>query len=85
LIGLWEAFIVARQRGHPIYYLFFPRAPRSLVKPTERCVAEAGNVDLFRFWLNREIDPAPEKAAQYGRRRTLAGSSMGPRPSGNRP
>jgi hypothetical protein len=43
----------------------------TLVKPWDRRVASGGNVDWFRFWLLDEVDPTPEKEAQYARWREL--------------
>lgn len=49
----------------------FPFAPHIKVEPRQKLAAYERNLDWFRFWLKGEIDPDPEKAAQYLRWRRL--------------
>lgn len=50
----------------------FPFAPHIKVEPRQKLAAYQRNLDWFRFWLNGEIDPDPQKAAQYERWSKLA-------------
>jgi len=45
----------------------FPLAPHVKAEPRQKLAASQRNLDWFRFWLKGEIDPDPEKAAQYQR------------------
>jgi hypothetical protein len=42
-----------------------------LVDPTMRLIAQGGNIDWFRFWLQGYEDSDPAKQAQYVRWRIL--------------
>lgn len=45
----------------------FPLAPHIKVEPRQKQAAYSRNLDWFRYWLTEEIDPDPDKAAQYAR------------------
>jgi dipeptidyl aminopeptidase/acylaminoacyl peptidase len=71
LLNDWEWFVLLKRMGKPAELVLIEDGTHTLVKPWDRMVASGGNVDWFRFWLLDEVDPAPEKEAQYARWREL--------------
>lgn len=71
LLNNWEWFAVLRHLGRPVELVWLPNAEHAPVKPSERMIAQQGDVDWFCFWLKDEEDPDPAKQAQYARWREL--------------
>lgn len=55
----------------PVEAYVFPQEPHIKVQPRHKLAVYQRNLDWFRFWLQGVEDPAPEKAAQYGRWRAM--------------
>lgn len=55
----------------PVELFAFPDEPHIKTQPQHRAAVYERNVDWFRFWLLGVEDPAPHKAAQFGRWRAL--------------
>lgn len=49
----------------------FPLAPHIKVAPRQKFAAYVRNLDWFRYWLQNQVDPDPEKAGQYARWESL--------------
>ncbi len=71
LMGDWEMFAGLHFLGKPVDLIYLPDATHDPTKPSERLVAQQGNVDWFCFWLKNEKDPDPNKQDQYARWETL--------------
>jgi dipeptidyl aminopeptidase/acylaminoacyl peptidase len=71
VLALWEWFAALTLQGKPVDFIEIPDAKHQIVKPWERRIAQQALVDWFRFWLQGQEDPAPEKRDQYGRWRKL--------------
>jgi dipeptidyl aminopeptidase/acylaminoacyl peptidase len=71
LLNDWEWFVLLKRMDKPAELVLIEDGTHTLVKPWDRRVASGGNVDWFRFWLLDEVDPTPEKEAQYARWREL--------------
>lgn len=67
----WDMYVLLKRHHRPVEMIHFPLAAHQLVRPSYQYMSEQGNVDWFAFWLKKEIDPDPAKAAQYERWREL--------------
>jgi dipeptidyl aminopeptidase/acylaminoacyl peptidase len=67
ILSFWEWFALLSDMQRPVELAYIPDAPHIIVKPQDKRVAQEGLVDWFRFWLKGEVDPNPEKHAQYVR------------------
>lgn len=76
LVENWEFYAAMRLQGKPVELLYYPDGSHSLIKPKERLTSQQGSVDWFRYWLNDEIDPEPEKKEQYKRWRAMRERSI---------
>ncbi len=65
LINMWEAYAVLRYSTHAVDFIYFPTGRHSLVMPLDRLRSQGGNLDWFRFWLQRCMDSSPDKASTY--------------------
>ena len=71
IINEWEFFSGLRRMSRPVELVVLKEGDHVLHRPSERRIAQQGNVDWFRFWLMEEEDPDPAKAQQYDRWRKL--------------
>lgn len=71
LILEWAWFAGLSRLDKPVEMVYLPEADHIIVRPWERLVAQQGNVDWFRFWLQGEEDPDPAKSDQYSRWREM--------------
>jgi hypothetical protein len=71
----WEWFSGLKLLRKPVEMMVLPaktgRGAHLLKQPWQRMVAQQGNVDWFRFWMQGQEDPDPSKGNQYGRWREL--------------
>lgn len=67
VLGEWETYSSLRQQHKPVDLVEIPNGQHILQKPRERYASEQGNVDWFRFWLQRYERPTREAAEQYKR------------------
>ncbi len=67
LVGFWDWYSGLSLLKKPVDFVYLPRAPHLLVKPSERLISEQGNVDWFCFWLKGEEDLDPQRREQYKR------------------
>jgi dipeptidyl aminopeptidase/acylaminoacyl peptidase len=67
----WEPFTLLRSLRKAAEMIYLPDGDHVLVKPWNRYTSQQGNVDWFRFWLQRYEDPDPSKRDQYIRWRQL--------------
>jgi len=68
MMGRWELFSRLRQLGKPVEFYVIPdlaHGTHGLQNPTQILALQERTLDWWRFWLKREEDPAPGKAAQY--------------------
>jgi dipeptidyl aminopeptidase/acylaminoacyl peptidase len=75
-----EYYIPLVRAGAPIEMYVFPDEPHVKIQPRHKLAVYERNLDWFRFWLQGYEDPAPEKAEQYVRWRTLRTRSCERRP-----
>ncbi|BEV10598.1 Atxe2 family lasso peptide isopeptidase [Asticcacaulis sp. DW145] len=66
-LGALEAFSALKSARKPVEMYVFPDEHHAKWQPAHRKAIYDRNIDWFRFWLKDEVDPAPEKAAQYQR------------------
>jgi dipeptidyl aminopeptidase/acylaminoacyl peptidase len=63
----------------PVEMYAYPDEAHLKIQPRHRYAVYRRNLDWFRYWLQGEVDPDPEKAEQYRRweamRRRQAGSA----------
>ena len=71
LLVVWEPYAELRALNRPVDLLMLPGGTHVLSNPAGRLASQGGTVDWFRFWLQQQEDPAPEKQAQYVRWRQL--------------
>ena len=69
-----HARLIAARKGE---LHIFPLAPHIKVAPRQKLAAYARNLDWFRYWLQRHVDPDPAKAGQYARWASLAPARRG--------
>jgi dipeptidyl aminopeptidase/acylaminoacyl peptidase len=67
LLGEWEIYSSLMLQGKPVDLIYFPEGQHIHQRPLERLASQQGNVDWFRFWLQRYEDPDPAKSDQYRR------------------
>lgn len=70
LLGL-EAFTALREQGKPVELYVLPDEYHVRIQPRHRLAEYQRDIDWFRFWLQGEEDPSPDKSSQYARWRTL--------------
>jgi dipeptidyl aminopeptidase/acylaminoacyl peptidase len=64
----------------PVELHVFPQERHILAQPRHRLAAYTRNLDWFRYWLQNQIDPAPDKAEQYRRWSSMAKAHRSGRP-----
>ena len=67
LLAEWEIYSSLRLQRKPVDLVYIPNAQHILQQPQDRYASQQGNVDWFRFWLQRYEDPDPSKSEQYRR------------------
>jgi dipeptidyl aminopeptidase/acylaminoacyl peptidase len=65
LLANWEWFAGLKHLGKPVEFVWIPNAGHVPMLPTDRLLAQEGDVDWFDFWLNGFEDPNPLKREQY--------------------
>jgi dipeptidyl aminopeptidase/acylaminoacyl peptidase len=63
----------------PLEIYVFPDEGHNFMQPQHTAVAMERNLDWFKFWLLGEVDPLPEKAAQYRRWNSLKNAQQAAR------
>lgn len=71
----WDVYALLRRYGRAVEYVFYPDGYHVLVKPWEQQTSQEGAIDWYVFWLLGLEDPAPSKASQYARWRSMAHNS----------
>jgi hypothetical protein len=71
VLSEWETYSLLWTQAKPVDLIYYPLGQHILQRPLERLASEQGNVDWFRFWLNRDEDPDPAKTQEYARWRHL--------------
>jgi dipeptidyl aminopeptidase/acylaminoacyl peptidase len=64
---MWEPYALLEEMHKPVDLIVLNTQEHVLEDPTMRLVAQTGNVDWFRFWLQGYEDPDPAKQSQYAR------------------
>lgn len=67
LISIWGMYAPLLDQGKPVELQYIRGGEHNIRKPLELLAHQEMLVDWFDFWLNGHEDPAPGKAAQYGR------------------
>ena len=67
VLGEWEWFTLLSRMNKPADMVVLEDGSHQLTKPWDRMVAQEGNEEWFRFWLQGEENPNPEKSGQYQR------------------
>jgi dipeptidyl aminopeptidase/acylaminoacyl peptidase len=67
VLAEWEIYSSLLQQGKPVDLIYIPKAQHILQEPQQRLASQQGNVDWFRYWLQKYEDPDPEKRDQYRR------------------
>src|SRR5258708_707918 len=67
LLGEWEWFSALRRLDRPVQLVYLQDSDHVSQRPSYRLASQAGNVDLFGFWLKDEIVSGPAQAEQYKR------------------
>jgi len=65
LLANWEWFAGLNYLGKPVEFTWIPNAGHVPTLPSDRLLAEEGDVDWFDFWLNGQEDSNPVKREQY--------------------
>ena len=68
---MWEPYALLEAMHKPVDLIVLNTREHVLEDPVMRLVAQTGNVDWFRFWLQGYEDPDPAKKSQYARWREL--------------
>jgi hypothetical protein len=68
---MWEPYALLEAMHKPVDLIVLNTREHVLADPAMRLIAQTGNVDWFRFWLQGYEDPDPAKEAQYKRWRQL--------------
>ena len=71
VVEMWEPYALLEAMHKPVDLIVLNTGEHILVDPTMRLLAQGGNIDWFRFWLQGYEDPDPAKAEQYARWREL--------------
>jgi hypothetical protein len=67
----WEPYAALRYLQKPVDLVMLQSGTHVMTNPTQRIALETTNVDWFRFWLQGDEDPNPDKVAEYTRWKTL--------------
>jgi len=67
ILEMWEPYAVLERIHKPVDFVVLNTHEHVFSDPDLRLVAQDGNVDWFRFWLQGYEDPDPSKAQQYAR------------------
>ena len=67
----WDWYAGLRRLRKPVEYWYLPEGNHELFRVSQRLHAGQLMVDWFRFWLQGDEDPSPQKAEQYVRWREL--------------
>jgi dipeptidyl aminopeptidase/acylaminoacyl peptidase len=68
---MWEPYAALRLLHKPVDFVVLQDGTHIMSSPPQRLASQGGTVDWFRFWLNAEEDPNPDKVEQYMRWREL--------------
>ena len=71
LLDDWEPYAQLHSLGKPVDLVLLPEGTHVPTTPQQRLLTQQLNVDWFRFWLEGEEDPDPNKSEQYSRWRQL--------------
>jgi len=71
VLAMWEPYACLAGLERPVDLIILNTHEHVLVDPTMRLIAQGGNIDWFRFWLQGYEDSDPAKQAQYVRWRIL--------------
>jgi hypothetical protein len=72
VLPMWEPYAGLNYLNKPVDFVLLPGVgTHVLTNPAQRAASQTGTVDWFRFWLNGEVDPDPQKREQYDRWRGL--------------
>jgi hypothetical protein len=71
LLEMWEPYAILEMLHKPVDLIVLNTEQHVITDPRVRFVAQEGNVDWFRFWLQGFEDPDPAKKDQYERWRSL--------------
>lgn len=78
LIEMWEPYALLEAMHKPVDLVVLNTEEHVITDPRIRLVAQSGNVDWFRFWLQGYEDPDPAKMKQYAGWRKLRDSQVNP-------
>jgi dipeptidyl aminopeptidase/acylaminoacyl peptidase len=68
VLPMWEPYAGLNYLNKPVDFVLLPGVgTHVLTNPAQRAASQTGTVDWFRFWLNGEVDPNPQKREQYDR------------------
>ena len=67
LLSNYDWFAGLSRLGKPVDMILMKNGSHVLEKPWERMISQQGDVDWFCYWLKDEVDPDPNKKAQYER------------------
>ena len=65
--SMWEPYALLRAMHKPVDLIVLNTQEHPIADPVMRLIAQGGNVDWFRFWLQGYEDPDPAKQEQYAR------------------
>jgi hypothetical protein len=71
LVQVLPDYVALLEAGKPVEAYVFPDEYHIKWHPLHKLAVGERTIDWFRFWLEGEEDPAPEKASQYFRWREL--------------
>ncbi len=71
IVEMWEPYALLEAMHKPVDLIVLNTREHVLADPAMRLIAQTGNVDWFRFWLQDYEDPDPAKGQQYVRWRLL--------------
>ena len=77
----WEWLAALKDLRKPVEAIYFRNGDHVIVRPSERVIAQEGNVDWFLFWLLGQVDRAPSKRTQYERWHELCSTQKAQNPS----
>jgi hypothetical protein len=71
VVEMWEPYALLEAMHKPVDLVVLNTREHVLADPAMRLVAQGGNIDWFRFWLQGYEDPDSAKREQYARWRRL--------------
>ncbi len=67
ILDMWEPYARLKLEHRPAEMVVLNTTSHVIAQPSIRLVAQQGNVDWFRFWLQDFVDVDPKKTEQYQR------------------